>query len=63
MMTKAERNALRRKGEKYVRLAYDLESDAAAIRALGGFPDLADWINSQSSSIGKLGRHMLGVAE
>ena len=46
-----------RKGAKYRRLAYELESDAAALRE-SGFSHEADSVRALASSLGKLGRSL-----
>ena len=63
-MTKGEKRALLRKGEKLVRLAYDLEQDAAAVRYMkAGCDSEANGIAALASEAGKIGRSLIDVAE
>lgn len=55
-MRKASRS---RKAEKFVRLAYELEADAAALRE-AGWTQYGERARDISSQIGKLGRSMRG---
>lgn len=55
-MTRKERNHSRT-AEKYHRLAYELEADAARLRA-DGYERAADWAKSLASKFGDLARQM-----
>lgn len=57
-MEKQQKNALRRKAEKLIRLAYDLESDAAALRYMGAYSE-ANGVAAMASDSGKIGRAIL----
>lgn len=61
-MSPAQKLAIKRKAERLVRLAYNLEAEASAFRALGLSTE-ADWINGLASDIGKAGRSFRNQGE
>lgn len=60
---KQRKHALARKGERLIRLAYQLEHEASAMRYMGFDAGEADSLNSLASMAGKLGRGMRDRAE
>jgi hypothetical protein len=71
MTDKQRKRALERKGEKLRRLAYELESDAAALRFVAGWPgaylgDVSSYANGvadMASRAGSIGRALCVIAE
>lgn len=63
MTDKQRKRALERKGEKLKRLAYELESDAAALRHIGGAESYANGVADMASRAGNIGRALFDIAE